>query len=66
MASNLGFFPGKASPHTLHPAPLSPQWVTLTILLLFCQLLYLERKRELRTQTQALVETAVETDPFHR
>lgn len=37
----------------------------LTIFLLFCQLLYLQRKRGLRTQTQALA-AAKETNPFHR
>lgn len=37
----------------------------LTIFLLFCQLLYLERKRSLRTQTQALVAVK-ETNPFYR
>lgn len=49
-----------------HLALLSPRWEILTILLFFCQLLYLERKRELRTQTCAFVETVVEIDPIHR
>lgn len=49
-----------------HLVPLSPRWEILTILLFFCQLLYLERKRELRTQTCAFVETVVEIDPIHR
>jgi hypothetical protein len=53
-------------PHSPPQSPYTPQGGrALTIFLFFCQLLYLERKGDLRTQTEALA-AAEETNPFPR